>query len=333
MKSDNVQRGIRARRGRSEGDAPSLGRVGRMSGSGIDNGRMGDERRYRNGKAAKLITIGWSVALAVFALALLSGTFAWWLVARANKPAQVYSERPAFPTVEEEEGEMDFVLTRPHPDEIVRLATRALEVDSVALVNEFIHTEGREAGEVLAYMQGLRGRDGTPGKPVPLLDPDVNGLMIQNALVTFTHPDGKSRNRIMILTPDEAGAWKMDFAAFARLADPPWEDFVSGEARTVVGRVFVQRDHYYNGSFSSEQRWSAYAMASPDLEDLMIGYCLVGSSTERALNSLCARQKAPVRVTVQIRHVHGAERRQFAIDRLVAEDWIIRGPDFEDRFK
>jgi len=332
MKPENVQRGVRARRGRSEGEAPSLGRVGRMPGAGGGAGWNGDERRIRNGKAAKLITLGWSLALAVFALALLSGTFAWWLVARANEPRQVQFSRPFLPLAEEEE-EPEIILTRPHPDEIERLANGALQVDSVARVREFIHTEGRDEREVLAFMQGLREKDGTPGKPVPLSDPDVNGLMIQNSVVTFIHPDGKSRNRIVILTPDETGVWKMDFAAFARLAEPSWEEFVSGEAITVVGRVFVQRDHYYNGSFSDEDRWSAFAMASPDLEELMIGYCLVGSSAERALDSICARQKSPVRVTLQIRHVDGAERRQFAIDRVVAEDWIVRGPDFQDRFK
>jgi hypothetical protein len=333
MKPDNIQRGIRARRGgRSPGDAPSLGRLGRMPEGEKKSRWMGDKRRFRSIKAVRLITIGWSLGLALLALALVSGTFAWWIVSRAHAPRQVQAAAPLLREVEAL-VEQELVLTRPYPEEIVRLATGALEVDSEATVDEFIHTGGRDWQEVVAFMQGLSQTDGIPGEPVPLLDPDVNGLMIQNVLIKFDHPDFKERNRIMILTPDEAGAWKVDFPAFARLADPPWEDFVSGEAKSVVGRVFVLRDNYYNGPFSNERRWAAFAIASPDLDDLMIGYCPVGSPTQRALSRICAKQRGPVRATLRIRHVDGAERRQFAIDKVLAEDWVVRGADFEDRFQ
>jgi hypothetical protein len=332
MKPDNIQRGVRARRGgRSHGDAPSLGRLGRMQGPGEDSG-MGDERRSRSIKEVRFITIGWSLGLALLALALVSGTFAWWLVSRAQAPRQVQATAPLLQEVDAL-VEQELVLTRPYPEEMVRLATGALEVDSEATVDEFIHTGGRDWREIVAFMQGLPETDGIPGEPVPLLDPDVNGLMTQNVLIKFVHPDFKERNRIMILTPDEAGAWKVDFPAFARLADPPWKDFVSGEAKSVVGRVFVLRDHYYNGPFSDERRWSAFAIASPDLEELMIGYCLVGSPTQLALRTICAKQRGPVRATLRIRHVDGAERRQFAIDKVIAEDWVVRDADFEDRFQ
>jgi hypothetical protein len=298
-----------------------------MQGVGTATGVTENGQKSRD--AARWITVGWSIGLALVALSLLSGTFAWWMVSRMHPSQPVGQAGTLEPVVQDPE----IVLVRPDPEEVVRLTKNALGVDSVDEVLKWLHPGEADPSEVVAFMKALPERDGIPSRIDVVFDLDVNGLAVQTAVVILKHPDGKPRNRLSVLTPDDGGNWKMDFPAFARLATPTWEEFAAGQVTSVVGRVFVQRDHYYNGHFSDENRWAAYAMAAPDLEELMIGYCLVGSPSDVALKTMLSRRAGPVRATLEIRRLEGTEPRQYAISKVVAEDWVVRGAPFEDRFK
>lgn len=329
MKSDNVQRGVRARRGGSAGGSAGLGKVGRMQGVGtvVDAGSRSRENRVQQ---ARLITKGWTVAVALLALGLVSGAFAWWVISRGSGAGEVAGSGPRMTMLPEVP---EVVLTRPHPDVLEEIAERALAVASVEDVLAVIHPCDVGPQEVLAYMQGVPGNDGVVEKISVTQEPDVNGLMVQNAVVMFSDQDGKMRNRLIMLTPGEDGVWRMDFPAFARLAEPSWKDFQTGKADSIVARVYVEKDYYFNGMFADERRWASYAMASPDEEELMIGYCLVGSSTDQALQAILMGSPRAMRATVEIRRVDGAGARQYAIQRVVAQDWVVREPEWEERYR
>jgi len=139
-------------------------------------------------------------------------------------------------------------------------------------------------------------------------------------LVTF-QKEGAKRNRLALLVQDEDGGWKMDFPAFARLAVPAWNEFLDGKADSAEVRVYLAADHYYNGPFKESEGWQCYGLASPDVPDLMFGYCKSDGAQGKAIREILVNRKKMSRVTLKIERMEGAEKRQYVIKRVLAEDW------------
>jgi hypothetical protein len=167
---------------------------------------------------------------------------------------------------------------------------------------------------------------------------DANGMLIDGVVVK-TRKDDALRNRLALLTPDEFGKWKIDFDAFARTAEPPWDRLLEGNAPHARVRVIVAEDSYYNGPFRDDQVWACFGMASPDHDKVLLGYCRIGSPQERAMRKILeagddlAAGAAVNRVTIELKRVEGALPRQFELTRVLAEDWVMSSRDFDEGFK
>ena len=97
-------------------------------------------------------------------------------------------------------------------------------------------------------------------------------------------------------------------------------------------RVSLAQDRYYNGPFADDTKWVAYGMVSPDMNDLLVGYCVRDSPQHRALELMWLNDQIEVlRATLEIRRVEGAERRQFEISQVLAEDWVMAEETFQQQ--
>ena len=119
----------------------------------------------------------------------------------------------------------------------------------------------------------------------------------------------------------------MDFAAFARCVKPSWKELLDGGCESGRVRVVAAKDNYYNGPFKDDRNWVAYKLVSPDIDEILVGYCRSGSAQHRAMELLWQRGEArQARVTLELHRPPdpaSAERRQFEITHVLAEDWVM----------
>lgn len=220
----------------------------------------------------------------------------------------------------------------------LELVKQALAVRTAGEVERYFRTGPAEPAAVVGFLEGMEAADGVVTGYQWLSSMDANGLLIDGVLVS-TSKDGSPRNRLALLTPNETGAWKIDFEAFARTVKPPWEELLAedGGGHGVV-RVIVARDSYYNGPFKDDKEWESYGMASPDSDTILLGYCRKGSPQARAMERIFSEEKNAVsqrlnRATLELKRPEGAEMRQFEISRVLAEDWVLAGEPFDAAFE
>lgn len=327
MKSDDIQRSVRsASADRAAGDAPNIGRVARMPGTGLPKQKRrkrrdsGNGKRSRSRRSHKRVIFVWSLLLCLMVVSAL-GIFSWfWLVPKMREGAR-----------DAELAKMNMVPAAKLPPRVpspaeptaVALVRNALAVKDEAKIPTFFRMGDHSAADIVQFFQTMPTVDGTI-RDISWLGPmDANGLALDGLVVTFRSADDKPRNRLAILTPDEEGVWKIDFDAFARTATPPWKEFLAGMQASAVVRVYVASDNYYNGPFADEKEWVCYGLAAPDMDHILSGYCKRGSTEDVTLNALLKKGTKLVRATLEIRRVEGAEARQYEISRVVGEDWAI----------
>lgn len=328
MKPSRVQRNVRPST-RTPGDAPTIGRVTKLMDRGERLAGAGPQRHGQK-KPVNILTKGWLIGVGVLAMGVLIAVIGIWTLGRAKPspsqagPRLVEGIRAPSPDIE----------LRLNPEEALSIARQAVSARTEREVEAHCFPGNTAIDEVLRYLSETTAA-ASEGEFQLLQTMDTNGLPMQNVLVTYPDVSGNSTNRLVMLTPDVEGVWKMDFAAFARLAEPSWEDFLAARSDSIVLRVFVEKDTYYNGMFSDERRWVCFGMVSPELPDLLMGYCEHGTPVAKALYSLLRQAGgSPVlRVTLELQRVEGAEARQFIISRILAEDWVVREPYFDERFE
>jgi hypothetical protein len=209
-------------------------------------------------------------------------------------------------------------------EQAVELTKKALAARDPAELKKLVHTDPASAAEVVTFLDALAARDGEiiSYDWIARLDttrPDAEGV-----LVSFKKGEER-RNRLAILTPDVLGNWKLDYPAFARLAVPDWPDLLEGKEKSAVVRVYVAEDQYFNGPFKESDDWFCFGIASPDVQELLFGYCQGGTPQFNAIRRSLAGGTKLMRMTVEIEKVEGAEKRQFLIKRVLAQDWAV-GP-------
>ncbi|RPJ35645.1 MAG: hypothetical protein EHM17_01805 [Verrucomicrobiaceae bacterium] len=225
----------------------------------------------------------------------------------------------------------------PSEDHALDLVKQALALRDAAGVERFFRPGSAQSADVISFLQNMEVLDGAVTGYQWLSSMDANGLLLDGVLVS-TAKDGAPRNRLALLTPDEAGVWKIDFDAFARTVKPSWSGLMAeGRAQGLL-RVIVAKDSYYNGPFRDEAEWLSYGMASPDSELILLGYCRKGSSQARAMERIISEEKEGAerrlnRVTLEVLRPEGAEARQFEITRVLAEDWVLGGKPFDEEFQ
>ena len=342
MKSRGIQRSVRAQRyERAAGDAPSIGRVARMPGTGLPKGVRRRRKRGEGDRGdpamdsrRKALTI-WSVALAMGVLVVL-GTAVWlWLRPNIGRAELTAREIAAAPIVEKR------VVSRfesPSQDEALGLVKRALALRDAAGVGEFFHPGSASPEAVVEFLRNMATVDGAVTGLDWLSSMDANGLLIDGVAVG-TLIGNKVGNRLALLTPDDKGKWKIDFDAFARTVRPSWSDLLDKRAEQGLVRVIVAKDSYYNGPYRDESQWECYGMVSPDTEVILLGYCRKGSAQAAAMARIVADEedssgsRALNRATLEIRRGKGAESRQFEIARVLAEDWVVSAMPLDENWK
>ena len=332
MKSDGIQRAVRANRHeRSAGDAPSLGRLARMRGTGLPKGRR--RRRKRSERAPSSgkgkVVFYWSLLLGVFSLGLLGAAFFLWL-----KPQMDSAQDAEMQSLLEVEENVRVPSKFPSPSEreALDLVKQALAVRNPEKVAGKFHLGTSDSRQIVDFLSKIEIVDGMLDHYEWLSNMDANGLSIDGVLVHYLL-DGKTRQRLAFLTPDDNGVWKIDFDGFARTVTPSWTELLEKGADHATVRVYLGEDSYYNGPFSDDKQWISYGFASSDTDQLLIGYCKVDSAQAKAIRWMFAKGTRINRAILEIRRVNGAEPKQFEITKVLAEDWVMGKTPFEDGFK
>ena len=332
MKSDGIQRAVRANRHeRSAGDAPSLGRLARMRGTGLPKSRRRRRKRSEGTPSSgkRTVMFYWSLLLGLAALGLLGAAFFLWL-----KPQMDSAQDAEMQGLLEIEDSARVPSKFPSPPESVAigLVKTALAVRDPEKVAGKFHPGTSDYRQIVDFLSNIEFVDGMIDRYEWLSNMDANGLSIDGVLVHYTQY-GKIRQRLAFLTPDDNGMWKIDFDAFARTVTPSWTELLEKGADHATVRVFLGEDSYYNGPFSDDKQWICYGFASADTDQLLIGYCKVDSAQAKAIRWMFAKGTRINRAILEIRRVNGAEPKQFEITKVLAEDWVMGKTSFEDGFK
>jgi hypothetical protein len=335
MKSDGVTRSVRAAKNdRLAGDAPNMGKVARMPGTGLPKGERRRRHRSDGGKNSRLresrrtVVVIWSTLLAA-GVAVVLGLVVWlWLIPQMTRKEDKGMARTAVKL----EKEVTVVSKFPSPPqaEALELVKNALAVREVAKVSDYFRLGTATPQAVVEFLKNLEQVDGAYERSDWLSSIDANHLALDGVLVSSQQGD-KSRKRLALLTPDAEGKWKLDFDALARTGTPAWADVWASKAPAVsLVRVYIAKDNYYNGPFSDEQRWECYCLASPDTDQILLGYCKKGTSQATALQRIFTREQPMLRATLEIRRAEDGESRQFEISRVLAEDWALGPVPFDE---
>lgn len=335
MKSDDIKRSVRSQRhDRHAGDAPNMGRVSRMPGTGLPKGERRKRRRSEGGRNSRIrqsralsIKI-WSILLASVALVCLAVGF--WFGLRPSEET-TSGQMAAAPEPVVKPGKVTR-FPAPSEEEAIEIVKKGLAIRDSALISSHFRTDTVQQPAVVDFLSSLQTLDGALGNFEWIGSMDANGLQLEGVLVHFTGSD-KPRNRIALLTPDKEGAWKIDFDAFARTVDPSWPDFLEKRADSITARIYAVQDSYYNGPFSDESKWVCYGLASPDTDDIFFGYCKTGSPQAGAMKWILSKDVSLGRATVEIRRLPDAQPRQFIISRVIAEDWVAGRVAFDQGFE
>ena len=339
MKDKGISRDVGNPHRRVSKEAPTLGQVTRMTRpvpedkgekrrrrrlptDGAGGGRPGQSEKY-----SRLVVVVWTATLGVLAIGAIVLVFAFWLMPLLQQRGERSREALAsqqFRPVEEPKK------LRVSQEEAEEFTKRALKSRDAGHIDDLIDPGPADRAEVLEFLAGLKERDGeiTGYQWLPRLDTPRDD--IEGVLVTF-RKDGKDRNRLALLTSGADGKLKLDFPAFARLATPSWTELTEGRAKSAVVRVYVAADQYYNGRFTESDGWRCYGVASPDMPELMFGYCRKDSPQQLAMEEILRGQQRMSRATIEIGKVEGSETRQYEIKRVIARDWAIGNKDLQDQ--
>ena len=353
-----VQKGVNTRQ---VGSSPTLGRVERMPGVGRPRGwsrrrtdgndgagdgsrressgshrrRRHDKSKVRQRRTLRMVIAVWSIVFGVLALGILGLAVFFWLRSVSQR-GQDTTEKDRI--AEESRSRTTSAFKSPSQPEALALVKKALAVSNPDDVAAVIRLGSRLGSmtpeEVVDKLRAIGKEDGEIVRTVWLSSIDKNGLSLEGVEVIYARTDKKVK-RLAVLTPDASGVWKLDFPAFVRQVEPSWEKLLAGGVgTTAVVRVSVARDRYFNGPFLDEEMWAAYGMVSPDMDELLVGYCRRNSDQYRAMELMWSNDETLViRATLEIRRVEGGDRRQFEITRVMAEDWVMGDRPFDETLK
>jgi hypothetical protein len=310
-----------------------MGRVARMRGTGLPKrGRRrrdgGDSQGKRGREYRKKLVRAWSLIVCGLAVVSLGIVIFLWLGPKMESAGSQDGQVSLEPR---QETRVVSRFASPSEGEALALVKQALAIRKPERVAGFFRPGAASPQEVVDFLAGMESVDGVVERYTWLSSMDANRLSIDGVLVSFKDRE-KPRSRLALLTPDEAGTWKIDFDAFARTVKPSWDAILGKGAALAQVRVYIVKDSYYNAAFRDDKQWVCHRMASPDTEEMLLGYCKVGSRQAAALNWMFSKEEKMTRATLEIRRVEGAESRQFEILKVIAEDWVVGEAPFDEGF-
>jgi hypothetical protein len=336
---DDIKRAVRASQfSRAPGDAPSLGRVARMPGTGLPKKKRRKRKRDSEGRTRsgggrtrrkrQRVILGWSILLSLGMLAILGLAVGFWLLPKMRAPKVDVTMQVA---AEENKKRVATRFPSPSEADAIALVKSALAVREPAGVEQYLRLGSSDVQVAVDFLTGLEASEGAIQKMEWLSRIDANGLTIDGVVVRFDGGE-KQNMRLALLTPDDAGVWKLDFESFMRKCTPPLADFVAKGMDSAQVRVFAIEDNYYNGFFGNESEWKCYAIRSPDLEETLFAYAKLETAQAEAMAAVFLENQKAKRVTLEIRPVEAGNSRQFKIFRVLAEGWIISEKPFDQIF-
>lgn len=340
MNPDELKRGVKLSiTSRSPGSAPDLGpvdqmaRIGRVREGvrrrhdGNSSRRRSDQTKVRRHRMQRKVIAMWSAVIGLVAFGALAAAFGLWLRSASNRAPD---KTEVVRTADVSRAQKRSKFNSPSDRETLGLVKRALAVRDPDDVMELIRPGSLSPAEVVTRLRELERKDGKAVDLHWLSSVDKNGLSLEGVEVTCGGGENR-RRRLALLTPDANGVWKLDFPAYARQVEPSWDKLLAGDEPSAVVRVSVAQDRYFNGPFQNEREWAAYGMVSPDMDELLVGYCKRSSDQFQALQRMWSTDDSSVlRATLEIRRVEGADRRQFEITRVLAEDWVMGDQPFDE---
>lgn len=281
----------------------------------------------------------WTVLLVMAVLGVLAFFFWSWVQPRMARQPLTAEEQAALNIQDRNISAFD----SPSEQAALDLVKQALDLRDPGMVGKYFRPGCAGPEAVIAFLTGMKDRDGELTDYQWLSSMDANGMLIDGVLVS-TLKDDVRRNRLAMLTPDAAGVWKIDFDAFARTVEPSWDKLMAAGPVQGLVRVIVAKDSYYNGPFKDETQWVSYGMASQDHETILLGYCRKDSPQARAMDQIISSierrageeadpQQKLNRATLELRRPESAENRQFEVTRVMAEDWVTGAKPFDEAFK
>lgn len=340
MKTRDVQRSVRIQRfDRNTGDAPSIGRVGRMPGTGQGKG---ESRRRRRGESPaslrarnnrRKIMLMWSAIFLVVTMGVM-GTAVWLWLRPKIRPMVAVNQTP----VRKVEERVVSKFESPTEEAALALVKSALANRDLSRVAEFFRTGASSPAEVVGFLENLEKTEGKPIGMGWLRSLDANGMLLEGVAVGF-QAEGQKKTRLALLTPDAGGRWQVDFDAFARKVDPAWNELLAGDVKRALVRVVVTRRHYYNFHYKDDSQWVCYEMTTPDHDEILFGYCREGSTQAEAMSRIVTIEEMVEgdfggnRATLEIRRNQDSDSRQFEIARVLAEDWVMGDAAFDGSFQ
>lgn len=332
MKPEQVKTSVKnARTERAAGDAPNLGRVLKMPGTGLPKG---EKRKRKKGARAKReggrIVSNW-MKLVGLVVALIVGIFIYSLVRFAkDKTEGTVAQRLVVDNVELKASK-DSGPTSPSEGEAIAYVRAALGVRDPALVPKFFEAGNHSPEAIVEFLTGLEKSEGPITQINWLSNMDANGLKLEGVIVHFPKND-RPRSRIAFLIPNSKEGWRMDFESFARIENPSWQEMINNQVDQARLRVLLAADSYYNGPFRDDKIWVSYAIKSPDSIEILQGYCKVGSPQAAAIRSIISKGEKMNRATIEVRRVPDGLARQVEITRVLAEDWVMGPEPFDQLF-
>jgi hypothetical protein len=222
----------------------------------------------------------------------------------------------------------------PSEPEALAIVKHGLAIRDPRMIAGYFRPGTASAQEIVDFLQGMDATDGAIDRYEWLSSMDANGLSIDGVLVGFKGKEkDKPRNRLALLTPNDAGKWQIDFDAFARTVKPSWDELLAQQAAVAQVRVYAVKDNYYNGVFSDDKQWICYGLASPDTEQTLLAYCKTGSPQAAAMDWIFSAENKMTRMTLEIRRVAGGQPRQFEMAKVIAVDWVASAVPFDEGFK
>lgn len=332
MKPRQIRRDIASHHSRDLGNAPNIGRISKLRGSGREAARVrhveSPLQRHRKVIQAVLSVI---VALTV----IVTGA---WVGLRFRSRFVPTELRAAGSRMTEDQVRIVSKVKSPTEEQALDLVLDALKSHDEKTVEENFRLTDTRSSEALRFLRESQAGAVESTDLRWMGSADIQGLLMEGVLVDGSTRDSKF-GRTAFLVPDEKGEWKVDFDAYSRVSKPDWKELLEERAELAKVRVLVAPDSYYNGPFADESIWACYGMSSPEASKLlneeqrmMYGYCRKDSPQARALLRVVSSGQPIMRVTLEIRCKNREDKLQFEITRVFSEDWVVPDKPFDERF-
>lgn len=144
------------------------------------------------------------------------------------------------------------------------------------------------------------------------------GRALTGFVVSF--PSGNLGLLEVVGTPEGP---RVDWDAFARYGTENWEDLQSGKAERAQVRVFCQPSTESPPPFDVPEKWTPFAMSSPDLPQGALGFTQVGSVRDTMMKQVVlGTPNYRQRFTLEIVRHSGKDGPLFEITRCIAVGWV-----------